>query len=213
LNGEVCSRARAGRPSRSNEVNVTERIIEAATALFATRGFAGTSMEQVAAACGAGKDTVYRRFPSKVALFEAVVAHAHRRAVDQVEQIPSEEGDALQRLKALMLHLLQINMEPDLIAFKRITMSEAVVFAKAGQFPAKPDPLMDRLVEAVGKAQAGGFIQAGNSAALAEHLIHCLVALPTSAAMMGSDEFASSNVVAQYFDRTWAWLLSGVAVR
>jgi TetR/AcrR family transcriptional regulator of autoinduction and epiphytic fitness len=213
LNNGVSGRVRAGRPSRSNEVNATARIIDAATDLFATRGFAGTSMEQVAAACGAGKDTVYRRFPSKAALFEAVVTHAHRRAIDQVEQIPAEHGNALERLKALMLHLLQINMEPDLIAFKRITMSEAIVFANRGQIPTKPDPLMERLVDAVGNAQIDGFIQSGDPAAIAEHLIHCLVALPTSVAMMGGDDFASSSAVSGYFARTWTWLLSGVAVR
>ncbi|WP_323688224.1 MULTISPECIES: helix-turn-helix domain-containing protein [unclassified Rhizobium] len=61
--------ARVGRPLKAEQNAAAERIIDAATTLFATRGFAGTSMEQVASQCGAGKDTVYRRFPSKVALF------------------------------------------------------------------------------------------------------------------------------------------------
>ncbi|WP_280519121.1 hypothetical protein [Shinella curvata] len=36
--------------------------------------------------------------------------------------------------------LLSINMEPDLIALKRITFSEAVVFEKKGPNPPQPDP-------------------------------------------------------------------------
>ncbi len=65
-------------------------------------------------------------------------------------------------------------MEPNLIAFKRITMSEAVAFAKAGEVPAKPDP------------------PHGDD---------------------GGEEFASSTAISEYFDKTWTWLLSGVAVR
>ncbi|WP_313061145.1 TetR/AcrR family transcriptional regulator, partial [Agrobacterium cavarae] len=61
--------ARVGRPPKAARDMARERIIAVATELFSGRGFAGTSMEQVASKCGAGKDTVYRRFPSKVALF------------------------------------------------------------------------------------------------------------------------------------------------
>lgn len=93
-------------------------------ALFAKRGFAGTSMEQVASQCGAGKDSVYRRFPSKVALFEAVVEHAHRRDVARLQDLPVARGDALERLRRLMCELLHMNMEPDLIALKRVTFRD-----------------------------------------------------------------------------------------
>ena len=51
------------------------RILDAAAGIFAAQGFAGASVERVASECGVGKDTIYRRFPSKVALFDAVVEH------------------------------------------------------------------------------------------------------------------------------------------
>jgi AcrR family transcriptional regulator len=188
-----------------------ERIIETATVLFASRGFAGTSMEQVASQCGAGKDTVYRRFPSKVALFEAVVEHAHKRAVAKLTDLPPLEGNALERLKALLRELLHINMEPDLIALKRITFSEAVVFEKKAPIPPQPDPIMSRLVDAVGEAQDARMIADGDADAIASHLIHCLVALPTSSAMMGSGDFDTREAIDAHFSRTWEWLLKGVA--
>lgn len=202
---------RVGRPSRGDQNAAATRIIDAATELFATRGFAGTSMEQVASQCGAGKDTVYRRFPSKVALFEAVVEHAHGRAVARLKDLPVVEGDALERLRALMRELLHINMEPDLIALKRITFSESVVFEKKGPIPPQPDPIMGRLVDAVSAAQAAGTLEVGDARLIANHLIHCLVALPTSSAMMGSAEFDSRQAVDDHFDRTWNWLLKGVS--
>ncbi len=201
---------RPGRPPRDMRHAAAERIIEAATALFATRGFAGTSMEQVALQCGAGKDTVYRRFPSKVALFEAVVEHAHARAVARLTDHPPIEGSALERLRALMRELLHINMEGDLIAFKRITFSETVVFEKKTPIPPQPDPIMDRLIATVREAQKDGVIVEGDAASIASHLIHCLVALPTSVAMLGGDEFVDARAIDAHFDKTWAWLVDGV---
>ncbi|TWF52377.1 TetR/AcrR family transcriptional regulator [Neorhizobium alkalisoli] len=201
---------RVGRPSKTEQGDASARIIEAATELFASRGFAGTSMEQVASQCGAGKDTVYRRFPSKVALFETVVEHAHKRAIARLERLPDVDGDALERLRGLMSELLRINMEPDLIALKRITFSEAVSFEKKSQIPPQPDPIMKRLVDAVSDAQDAGLIAAGDTHLIAGHLIHCLVALPTSAAMLGSDEFDGEEAVRAHFERTWNWLINGV---
>nr|WP_247750032.1 TetR/AcrR family transcriptional regulator [Agrobacterium sp. S2/73] len=168
-------------------------------------------MEQVASQCGAGKDTVYRRFPSKVALFEAVVEHAHARAVARLRDLPMAQGNALERLRTLMRELLHINMEPDLIALKRITFSEAVVFEKKRPIPPQPDPIMNRLVDAVQTAQDAGMVSTGDVSLIANHLIHCLVALPTSSAMMGSAEFDTRQSVDLYFDRTWNWLYRGIS--
>ena len=203
--------ARVGRPSKAEQNAAAERIIDAATTLFATRGFAGTSMQQVASQCGAGKDTVYRRFPSKVALFEAVVEHAHGRAVARLKGLPMAQGDALECLLALMRELLHINMEPDLIALKRITFSEAVVFEKKAPIPPQPDPIMNRLVDAVKTAQDAGIVATGDVSLIANHLIHCLVAMPTSSAMMGSTEFDTKQSVDIHFDRTWNWLFRGIS--
>jgi len=202
---------RVGRPSKAAQDAASEKIMAVAMELFAGRGFAGTSMEQVASRCGMGKDTLYRRFPSKVALFEAVVEHAHRRAVDRLADMRSAAEEPLPRLKALMQAMLHMNMDADLIALKRITFSETVVFEKREPFPRQPDPIMDRLIDAVRAAQAAGSIRAGDPAALANHLIHCLVALPTSIAMLGGDAYDDASAVQAHFDITWLWLLEGVS--
>lgn len=202
--------ARVGRPPKAARDMARERIIAAATELFSGRGFAGTSMEQVASKCGAGKDTVYRRFPSKVALFESVVEHAHKNAVARLELMPTVTGDPLTRLKSLVRQLLRVNMEPDMIALKRIAFSEAVVFEKGGPIPPQPDPIMAKLVEAVKSAQEDGALCPGNASEIAGHLIHCMVAMPTGAAMMGSNEFGSPAAVDAHFDKTWTWLMNGL---
>src|SRR4051794_26714073 len=64
---------RVGRPPTKLAGEVDERILETARRVFLERGLAGTSIDAVARLAGAGKPTIYARFPTKEALFEAVI--------------------------------------------------------------------------------------------------------------------------------------------
>lgn len=50
-----------------------DEIIEAARAVFVARGFAAAKVDEIAKRAGASKGTVYLYFPTKEALFEAVM--------------------------------------------------------------------------------------------------------------------------------------------
>ena len=52
-----------------------ERIVQSAAELFAERGVAGTSLDDVLAAAGAGKGQLYHYFADRDELVEAAVAH------------------------------------------------------------------------------------------------------------------------------------------
>lgn len=58
-------------------------ILRAAAVAFADKGFAGTSMEDVAAAAGITKLIVYRHFSSKEALYEAVLERVSTRLAEE----------------------------------------------------------------------------------------------------------------------------------
>ncbi len=65
---------RAGcRPMRADAVKNRQRILDAAEAIFATEGLA-VPIDAVAERAGVGVGTLYRHFPTKEALFEAIVA-------------------------------------------------------------------------------------------------------------------------------------------
>ncbi|MGV6871777.1 TetR/AcrR family transcriptional regulator [Pseudochelatococcus sp. B33] len=205
------SKSRSGRPTKQEAKEPTSRILETALGLFASRGFAGTSVEQVAAACGAGKDTIYRRFPSKAALFEGVVEYARNQVLERVRDLAPTEGDVLTRLQSLLRLFLAINMERDLIALKRITLSEAIVFGKQDSGVSQPDPLMEKLIDAVSAAQAGRFLRAGDPAFMAAYLIHSLVSVPTTRAMLGGSDYDAPEALDAYFGTVWNWLIDGLA--
>src|SRR5262249_20604391 len=67
------SPGRAGRPPRELAGEVEVRILDAARRVFLERGLAGASIDEIAELASAGKPTIYARFPSKEALFSAVV--------------------------------------------------------------------------------------------------------------------------------------------
>ena len=59
-------------------------LLDEATALFAKRGYAGTSLEDVASASQVTRGAVYHHFASKQALFEAVLQLQEARAMEAV---------------------------------------------------------------------------------------------------------------------------------
>jgi AcrR family transcriptional regulator len=59
-------------------------LLDEATALFAERGYAGTSLEDVASASQVTRGAVYHHFASKQALFEAVLYLQEARAKEEV---------------------------------------------------------------------------------------------------------------------------------
>src|SRR2546428_8800855 len=66
--------ARAVRSSRQRAVLSRERIVAGAVSLIDTEGLDALSMRRLGAALGVEAMSLYRHFPSKAALLEAVVA-------------------------------------------------------------------------------------------------------------------------------------------
>jgi len=66
------AKKRPGRPTLEAAALVDDRILEAAATVFLEEGFARAKMDEIAARAGITKQTVYARFPSKKALFDAL---------------------------------------------------------------------------------------------------------------------------------------------
>jgi AcrR family transcriptional regulator len=145
--------AEAARRPRADAVRNRERVLEAAKAVF-NAGGPDASLEAVARRAGVGIGTLYRHFPTREALFEAV----YRREVEQLgelaEQLKSEASpvDALRRW-------LRSNVE--FVATKK-GMSAALALAVHGSSELYAYTF-DRLTKAVGalldRAVAAGEIR------------------------------------------------------
>lgn len=206
--------SRGGRPTKAEALAIEDRILEVAAGLFASDGYAATSMERVVSECGAGKDTIYRRYPSKRAIFDAVLERSRRRIMTRLAelQVGQSDQDSLAQLKQLASLLLDINLDPDLVAFKRIAASENLVVAGS---PAKPEPdaIMSLLRTSVTKAQADHRIVAGDVNFLTDFLINSIIVGPTTLAMFGYRPLARPRERTLYFEKAWELFLGGAAGR
>jgi AcrR family transcriptional regulator len=102
------------------------RIMATAEALFRRLGFAKTAVADIAAELKMSPANVYRFFPSKNAIIEAIC----RRCLSEVEEkawaVARSKGPAPQRMERLFLEILAYHKENLLIEHR---VNEIVVFA------------------------------------------------------------------------------------
>jgi AcrR family transcriptional regulator len=89
--------ARAGRP---RDPAVDTAILDATAELFVAEGYAGVSIEGVAARAGVGKATIYRRYADKAQLVVAAV-----RCGAQIDDELPDTGDVRADLRAMVAAL------------------------------------------------------------------------------------------------------------
>ena len=87
------ARADAKAPAKAPRTDTRQRILDVAAHLFATHGFAGTSIRDISDELGVTKAALYYHFASKEVLLEHVVAQAFR----SVTAVLSEERDLTTR--------------------------------------------------------------------------------------------------------------------
>jgi len=75
------------------------RLIEAALDEFAAQGYAAANINRISQAAGFAQGTVYNYFPSKRALFEAVVADIAARHTDLILQGAASASEPAARLE------------------------------------------------------------------------------------------------------------------
>jgi AcrR family transcriptional regulator len=157
------------RKPRADAVRNRERVLEAAKAVFSAGG-PDASLEAVARRAGVGIGTLYRHFPTREALFEAV----YRREVEQLGELAEQLKREPQPVEALR-RWLRSNVE--FVATKK-GMSAALAVAAHGKSSELIAFSFERLTKAVGalldRAVAAGEIRADVSA---EDLLRALIGM------------------------------------
>ena len=146
--------SQGSQPLRAEHVAATRAaIVEAATALFGARGYASTSIDDVAAAARVTKGAVYHHFESKQSLFRAVYEAVERRA-----QAPTPATKAattpLELIRRSAAAYLDATLDP---VVQRITLVEApAVLGPDPDGPAEQQPGHAALRDLVAAAIADG---------------------------------------------------------
>src|SRR4030088_3252854 len=87
------------------------RIVEVAEALFRRLGYAKTAVADIAAELGMSPANVYRFFPSKNAIVEAICRHCLSDVEEKAWAVARSKAAAAQRLERLILEILAYHRE------------------------------------------------------------------------------------------------------
>jgi TetR/AcrR family transcriptional repressor of mexJK operon len=125
----IASRGR-GRPKVLPEDEQRRCIVETALRLFLEKGYGNTTTEDIAARCRISKQTLYRTFAGKAALFTAVIEAQHENILELPgpdEELPLNE--ALERI-----FRIDIERETDLegVELLRLLVVESPQFPEIG---------------------------------------------------------------------------------
>ena len=95
------------RPQSPDYEQRREAILSAAARLYATKGFPGASVAELAKACGASKSLIYHYFPSKDDILYAVMVE-HLDALTEAAETACATGSADARLRALTVAFMRL---------------------------------------------------------------------------------------------------------
>ena len=110
--------------STKNNSGKRDHIIAAASRAFFEHGYAGTSIEQIAAVGNVSKVTIYSHFGGKSGLFSAAVEHECEQMRGYLSLKPVDEGSLRDRLMALGDAIVAFLSRPKMIQFERRIAAE-----------------------------------------------------------------------------------------
>ncbi len=178
------ARRSGGRPTAQAAALLETTILAAATTAFLADGYAATTIEAIARACGVAKRTIYARWSGKPALFRAVVGQLMGRWLsdagdwEEVDDLETALNDAATRV-------LTIALTPEAIALNRLLIAESARFpelpemmhqAGAAEGTARIAALLDRAI-------AQGRLPPRDTAFAAEQFLHLILAGPQRRAL------------------------------
>jgi TetR/AcrR family transcriptional repressor of mexJK operon len=164
-------------------------IVEAATALFLENGYRGTSMEQIATVARVSKQTVYKHFSDKEALFHAIVVATVNEASDTVaaavHELP-DSGDLAADLRALARRELELVLQPRILQLRRLVTSEAARFPSLGRmfYERGPGRTIAELAAVFERLAGEGRLAVDDGLLAAAHFNWLVMSIPLNRAML-----------------------------
>lgn len=169
-------------------------ILDAATTVFLSNGYLGTSMDEIAALASVSKQTVYKHFADKERLFVEIVTNMVNEISDPVHHEVlglADSGDIEADLRDLACRLLNGVVQPRLLQLRRLVIGEASRFPDLGRrfFQRGPGRTIAALATAFERLDARGVLRLDDPELAATHFNWLIMSAPLNEAMLlGSDQ-------------------------
>ncbi|MGO4567024.1 TetR/AcrR family transcriptional regulator [Rhizobium sp. 2YAF20] len=129
MSGQTNVKARTRGPSLEKTAETRSKIINAALTVFIEKGYANTSVADIAGSAGIAKGTPYRYFPTKEQLFEGILEDVVVAAVaDIYNRSPSDDETVEVFLRRLVLPFMRDFETSGRAAIARLVISDGAGF-------------------------------------------------------------------------------------
>jgi TetR/AcrR family transcriptional repressor of mexJK operon len=167
-------------------------ILDAATEVFLKRGYLGTNMDEIAALSEVSKQTVYKHFASKEALFVEIVTSMTGEAGDAVHnEIPefADGGDVAEYLRHYAYQQLVVVLTPRLMQLRRLVIGEVSRFPELAKvlYERGPKRAMSALATTFEQLADRGLLAFDDSQIAASHFNWLVMSAPLNQAMLLGD--------------------------
>ncbi len=182
-------------------------ILEAAATLFLQNGYLGTSMDEIAAQAAVSKQTVYKNFADKEALFREIVV----ATVDEISDVNADQIHALRGsedlesdLRALAVAQLERVMQPRVLQLRRLVIGEAGRFPELGHsfYERGPGRAIQSLAAAFKVLGQRGLLRFDDPRLAAQHFNWLIMSIPLNSAMFeGHDKALPRATLRRHADQ------------
>ncbi|GHF42180.1 TetR family transcriptional regulator [Streptomyces mashuensis] len=172
-----------GRSARKHQA-----IIEAATAVFMEKGYARTSMDDIAKLAAVSKQTVYKHFADKETLFAEIVMATTDRVdamIDAVSGIPADAASLEENLVRLAHRFLTTLTHPQVLQLRRLVVANADSFPELGAawYEQGFERVLATLADTFRHLADQGLLRIDDATLAANHFSGLLLWIPVNKAM------------------------------
>jgi TetR/AcrR family transcriptional repressor of mexJK operon len=168
------------------------------------KGYAGTTMEEIAAAAGLTKRTLYNNYADKDALFRQIVGEAmtfaetFARRLHQEFTVEISAANLHATLDDLARRLALAIMRPEIIVLRRLLVGEARTFPTLGAeyFERAPAPVLDALAGGFAHLARIGLLHVPDARMAAAQFAYLIVGEPLDRAMLVGAVASKAHVLA-----------------
>ena len=200
-------------PGRPKDMEKRASILEAAMALFPSRGYDGTSVEAIAQSAGVSKLTVYSHFADKETLFGAAVTECCVQMLPHRLFEPEPGLPVREALMGIGRAFLDLMMDERAIALHRVMISQAGQDRRLAEifFGAGPRAALQEMESFLRAANAEGSLCVASPAKDAEHFFSMLKGVRHMRVLVGlcppppsAERDAHVSEIVQVFLRAYA---------
>jgi len=178
-------RRSSGRPTKEQAGRITEQIIDVAMRLFLESSFEAVSVDLIAATARISKQTFYARFPSKEALFAAVIRKGTNDLLLPAVTESKRDSPIEATLVRIGVDFSKHALAPAAIAHERLITSEAHQFPQlALAYHENSLHARSLIANVFSNAMRSGQIRSADASYLAEQFTYAVVDGPNRALVL-----------------------------